>query len=90
MDAVAQVEPAAAPKISEITAMAIRATPYRTMTSMVHPACISLTRLAITKGIAHSRMTSTVTNSGVRIEAFLYSRMLRAKTFIICGFPPLP
>ena len=57
------------------------------MTSIEQPACIWLTRLAITKGIAHSRTTSTVTSRGVRIEVFLYSRMLRDKVLTIEFMP---
>ena len=53
------------------------------------PAFISLTKLAMIKGIIHSIITSPVTNTGARIEGFLYSRMLFARVRIIAkpSFP---
>ena len=50
---------------------------------MPQPACISLTRLAITNGMMHSRTTSPTTRIGVRIAGFLNSRMLLLSVLII-------
>ena len=39
-------------------------------------------------GIMHSKMTSTMTKSGVKMADFLYSRILRARILTICNIPP--
>ena len=87
VEAVAQVLPAATPRISDSMAMTTSWMPYWTMTSMPQPACISLMRLAITNGIMHSKMTSPTTRIGVKIAGFLNSRMLLLSVLMIPVIP---
>ena len=77
------MEPASAPNASDRPARTISIMPYSVISLISCPPLMRLTISAVKKGMMHSMTTSSDTKIGVRMDTFLYSRMLFAISLII-------